>query len=185
MLGLMQEWPLLTNKIVDHAARQHGGREIVSRSVEGPIVRTTYRELRARALKVAARLRADGFQPGDRIATMAWNTARHLEAWYGINGMGGVYHTLNPRLFPEQIAWIMNHAQDACLFVDLTFLPLVEKIAPHVASLRKIIVLTDGAHLPANAPQGAVAYEDWLAEAVEDEGWLEMEENQASGMCYT
>ena len=129
MLGLMQEWPLLCHKILDNAARQHGGREVVSRSVEGPIVRTNYRDIRARALKVAQRLERDGFKLGDRIATLAWNTARHIEAWYGIMGMGAVYHTLNPRLFPEQIVWIMNHAEDQALFIDLTFLPMVEKIA--------------------------------------------------------
>src|SRR5689334_22534524 len=95
MLGLMQEWPLSCHKILDHAERQHGNREIVSRSVEGPIVRTSYREVRERALKLAQRLERDGFRKGDRIATLAWNTARHLEAWYGIMGMGGVYHTLN------------------------------------------------------------------------------------------
>src|SRR5690606_34223569 len=115
MLGLMQDWPLLCHKILDHAARQHGGREIVSRSVEGPIVRTTYGEVHLRARQVAQRLEREGYAVGDRIATMAWNTARHLEAWYGIMGMGGVYHTLNPRLFPEQIAWIMNHAEDKAL----------------------------------------------------------------------
>ena len=130
MLGLMQEWPLLCHKLLDHAARQHGSREIVSRSVEGPIVRTNYRDVRARALKVAQRLDRDGFKEGERIGTLAWNTARHIEAWYGIMGMGGVYHTLNPRLFPDQIAWIMNHAEDQALFVDLTFMPIVEKIAP-------------------------------------------------------
>ena len=112
MLGLMQDWPLLCHKLLDHAARQHGGRQIISRSVEGPVVRATYADLRQRALKVAQRLESDGYATGDRIATMAWNTGRHLEAWYGIMGMGGVYHTLNPRLFPEQIAWIMNHAED-------------------------------------------------------------------------
>ncbi len=112
MLGLMQEWPLLCHKILDNAARQHGRREIVSRSIEGPIVRTNYIEVRTRALKVAQRLERDGYRLGDRIATLAWNTARHIEAWYGIMGIGAVYHTLNPRLFPEQIAWIMNHAED-------------------------------------------------------------------------
>ena len=130
----MQEWPLLCHKILDNAARQHGNREIVSRSIEGPIVRTNYVEVRQRALKVAQRLERDGYKLGDRIATLAWNTARHIEAWYGIMGIGAVYHTLNPRLFPEQIAWIMNHAEDKLLFVDLTFLPIVEKSLPRVKS---------------------------------------------------
>ncbi|MBX3575959.1 MAG: fatty-acid--CoA ligase [Rhizobiaceae bacterium] len=185
MLGLMQEWPLLCHKIIDHAARQHGNREIVSRSVEGPIVRTTYRELRQRALKVAQMLERDGFVLGDRVATLAWNTARHVEAWFGIMGIGAVYHTLNPRLFPDQLAWIMNHAEDKAIFVDLTFVPLLEKIAPSVKSLKKVIVLTDAAHMPETSLPGAVAYEDWLAGADGDFAWRSFDENTAAGMCYT
>jgi fatty-acyl-CoA synthase len=185
MLGLMQEWPLLCHKILDNAARQHGRREIVSRSIEGPIVRTNYIEVRTRALKVAQRLERDGYRLGDRIATLAWNTARHIEAWYGIMGIGAVYHTLNPRLFPEQIAWIMNHAEDKLLFTDLTFLPLVEKIAGGVASLQKVVVLTDAAHMPATSLSNAVAYEEWLAEADGDFRWKSFDENTAAGMCYT
>ena len=185
MLGLMQEWPLLCHKIIDHAARQHPHREIVSRSIEGPIVRTNYAELRTRSLKVAQRLERDGYKVGDRIATLAWNSARHMEAWYGIMGRGAVYHTLNPRLFPEQLVWIMNHAQDQALFVDLTFVPLVEKIAPHVPSLKRIIVLTDAAHLPQTTLPNVVAYEEWLAEADGDYVWKAMDEHDAAGMCYT
>ncbi|WP_378943808.1 fatty-acid--CoA ligase [Mesorhizobium sp. ANAO-SY3R2] len=185
MQGLMQEWPLLCHKIMDHAARQHPHREVVSRSVEGPIVRTTYAELRLRSLKVAQRLERDGFRGGDRIATLAWNTARHMEAWYGIMGIGAVYHTLNPRLFPQQLVWIMNHAQDQALFVDLTFLPLVEKIAPSVPSLKRIIVLTDAAHLPQTSLPGVVAYEEWLTEADGDFVWKSLDEHAAAGMCYT
>ena len=185
MLGLMQDWPLLCHKLLDHAVRQHPGREIVSRSVEGPIVRTTYADIHARSLKVAQLLAREGYQAGDRIATLAWNTARHIEAWYGIMGMGGVYHTLNPRLFPEQIAWIMNHAEDRALFVDLTFLPLVEKILPQVPSVRKVIVLTDGAHLPQTTLANVVAYEDWLAQADGDYRWMSLAEDAACGMCYT
>ena len=134
---------------------------------------------------MAQRLSRDGYKRGDRIGTLAWNTARHLEAWYGIMGMGGVYHTLNPRLFPDQIAWIMNHAEDRCLFVDLTFMPLVEKIAPSVPSLEKVIVLTDAAHMPQTALPNVVAYEEWLAEADGDFAWVETDENEACGMCYT
>ena len=185
MLGLMQEWPLLCHKILDNAARQHGHREIVSRSIEGPIVRTNYAEVRTRALKVAQRLERDGYRLGDRIATLAWNTARHIEAWYGIMGIGAVYHTLNPRLFPEQIAWIMNHAEDKLLFTDLTFLPLVEKIAGSVKSLGKVVVFTDAAHMPASSLPNVVAYEDWLAEADGDFQWKSFDENTAAGMCYT
>ncbi len=185
MLGLMQQWPLLCHKIIDHAALQHGHREIVSRSVEGPIVRTTYADVRTRALRLAQRLERDGFRQGDRIATLAWNTARHIETWFGIMGMGGIYHTLNPRLFPDQIAWIMNHAEDRALFVDLTFVPIVEKIAANVPSLRKVIVLTDAAHMPQTSLPNAVAYEEWLNEADGDFHWREFDENTAAGMCYT
>lgn len=185
MLGLMQEWPLLCHKLIDGAAIQHGRREIVSRSLEGPIVRTTYAELRQRALKVAQCLERDGYGLGDRIATLAWNTARHLEAWYGIMGVGAIYHTLNPRLFPDQIVWIMNHAEDKAVFVDLTFLPLVEKIAGQVKSLDRVIVLTDRAHMPQTALPNAVPYEEWLAEADGDFRWKTFEEGTAAGMCYT
>ena len=185
MLGLMQEWPLSCHKILDHAERQHGNREIVSRSVEGPIVRTSYRELRERALKLAQRLERDGFREGDRIATLAWNTARHLEAWYGIMGMGGVYHTLNPRLFPDQIVWIMNHAEDQALFVDLTFMPIVEKYCGAVKSARRVIVLTDAEHMPETSLPHAVSYEEWLGEADGDYRWKALDEHAAAGMCYT
>ena len=156
MLGLMQDWPLTCSRILDQAARQHGRQEVVTRSIEGPIVTTTYADIHARARKVAQALTAEGIRPGDRVGTLAWNTARHLEAWYGIMGAGGVYHTLNPRLFPEQIAWIMNHAEDRMLFTDLTFLPIVEKIAGEVPSLRKVIVMTDAAHMPDTSLKNAV-----------------------------
>ena len=185
MLGLMQQWPLLCHKILDFAAIQHGNREIVTRSVEGPITRTTYDEIRARSLKVAQKLAREGFKESDRIATLAWNTARHIEAWYGTMGIGAVYHTLNPRLFPDQIAWIMNHAEDKALFVDLTFLPIIEKIAASVPSLKRIIVMTDGAHMPATGLPNAVAYEDWISDVDGDFAWKELDENAACGMCYT
>ncbi|MEX6506505.1 long-chain-fatty-acid--CoA ligase [Jiella sp. M17.18] len=185
MLGLMQDWPLLCTKLIDHAAIIHPDREIVSRSVEGPIHRTTYREARLRALKLAQRLEREGIRSGDRVATMAWNTWRHFECWYGIVGAAAIYHTLNPRLFPEQIAWIMNDAEDRILFTDLTFLPLVEAIAPKVPSLGKVIVLTDAAHMPATTLPDVVAYEDWLAEADGDFAWKVVDENTAAGMCYT
>ncbi|MBL8583998.1 MAG: long-chain-fatty-acid--CoA ligase [Rhizobiaceae bacterium] len=185
MLGLMQQWPLLCHKILDHAAVQHGHREVVSRSVEGPVVRTTWGEVHLRARRVAQALLRDGIREGDRVGTLAWNTARHVEAWYGIMGMGAVYHTLNPRLFPEQIAWIFNHAGDRLLFVDLTFLPLVEKLAPHLKTLEKVVILTDGAHMPQTGLPGAVAYEEWLAGCDGDFAWVTLDENAAAGMCYT
>ena len=171
MLGLMQDWPLLCHRIIDHAAIQHGDRAVVSRSVEGPIHTTNYAEIRARALKVAQRLDRDGIKLGDRVATLAWNTWRHLEAWYGILGIGAVYHTVNPRLFPEQIAWIVNHAEDRVLMTDLTFVPLLEKLADKLPTIERYVVLTDAAHMPATTLRNAVPYEEWIAEADGDFAW--------------
>jgi fatty-acyl-CoA synthase len=185
MLGLMQDWPLLCHRIIDHAAIQHGNREIVSRSVEGPLHRTTFREARLRALKVAQRLQREGIKEGDRVATVAWNTWRHLETWYGITGAGAVYHTINPRLFPEQIAYIMNHAEDRLAFVDLTFVPLFEKLQDKLPTVERYVVLTDAAHMPQTSLRNAVAYEDWIAEADGDFRWVSLDENAACGMCYT
>ncbi|HEY7458167.1 MAG TPA: AMP-binding protein, partial [Xanthobacteraceae bacterium] len=147
MLGLMQEWPLLCHKIIDHAAIHHPRRPIVTRSVEGPIVTTTYRDVRQRALRLAKRLDKDGIRLGDRVATLAWNTWRHLEAWYGIMGIGAIYHTLNPRLFPEQIAQIANHAEDRVMMTDLTFVPLLEKLADKLPTIERYVVFTDAAHM--------------------------------------
>jgi fatty-acyl-CoA synthase len=185
MLGLMQEWPLLCHRIIDHAAKFHGGRKVITRSVEGPIVETDYAEIRARALKVAQRLEKDGIRLGDRVATLAWNTWRHLEAWYGILGLGAIYHTVNPRLFPDQIVWIVNHAEDRVMMTDLTFVPLLEQIAERLPTIERYIVLTDAAHMPKTTLKNAVAYEDWIAEADGDFAWKSFEENTAAGMCYT
>ena len=185
MQGLMQDWPLLAHRIIDHVALNHGNREIVSRSVEGPIHRITYKEARHRALQVAQGLDRAGYALGDRIATLAWNTWRHWEIWYGVMGIGAIYHTLNPRLFPDQIAWIMNHAEDRLLFVDLTFMPIVEQIAGKVPSLEKIIVMTDAAHMPQSDLPDLICYEDWLAEQDGDFAWRSVDENTAAGMCYT
>ena len=185
MLGLMQDWPLLCHKVIDHAGLFHGKREVISRSVEGPIHRTDYATVRRRSLQLAKRLEKDGIKVGDRVGTLAWNTWRHLEAWYGIMGCGAVYHTLNPRLFPQQIAWIMNDAEDRFLFVDITFMPIVEKIAPLVPTLEKVIVLTDAAHMPQTSLPNVVPYEDWLAEVDDDYVWKDLDERAAAGMCYT
>ena len=185
MLGLMQDWPLLCHKVIDHAGLFHGKREVISRSVEGPIHRTDYATVRRRSLQLAKRLEKDGIKVGDRIGTLAWNTWRHLEAWYGIMGCGAVYHTLNPRLFPQQIAWIMNDAEDRFIFVDLTFMPIIEKIAPLVPTLEKVIVLTDAAHMPQTSLPNVVPYEDWLAEVDDDYVWKDLDERAAAGMCYT
>ena len=185
MLGLMQDWPLLLHCVIDHAANFHGERKIITRSVEGPIHTTNYREVRARALKVSHRLQRDGIKLGDRVATLAWNTWRHLETWYGITGIGAIYHTVNPRLFPEQICWIVNHAEDRMMFVDLTFLPILEKHAEGLKTIERYVILTDRAHMPQTNLKNAVAYEDWIDEVDGDFKWVEFDENTAAGMCYT
>ncbi len=185
MLGLMQEWPLLIHKIIDFAAIQHPKREVVTRLVEGPIHRTNYREVRARALRVAQLLARDGVKPGDRVATLAWNGHRHLETWYGITGVGAIYHTVNPRLFIEQIVWIMNHAEDRMAFIDLTFVPLLEAIADKLPTVERYVVLTDAQHMPATKLKNAVAYEDWIGEADGDFSWMQFDEHTAAGLCYT
>jgi fatty-acyl-CoA synthase len=185
MLGLMQDWQLLCHRVLDHAALNHGGRSVISRSVEGPLHTTTYAAVRARALRLAQRLERDGIRLGDRVATLAWNTWRHLEAWYGIMGIGAVYHTVNPRLFPDQISWIVNHAEDRMMMLDLTFVPLLEKLAAKLAPIQRYVVLTDAAHMPATALRNAVPYEEWIAEVDGDFSWKSFDENTAAGMCYT
>jgi fatty-acyl-CoA synthase len=185
MLGLMQDWQLLCHRVIDHAATHHANRMVVSRSVEGAIHATNYADLRARALKVAQRLERDGVRIGDRVATLAWNTWRHLEAWYGITGIGAIYHTVNPRLFAEQIVWVINHAEDRMVLADLTFVPLLEQLADKLPNIERYIVLTDAAHMPQTALRNAVAYETWIAEADGDFAWKSFDENTAAGMCYT
>ncbi|MBN9441034.1 long-chain-fatty-acid--CoA ligase [Bosea sp. (in: a-proteobacteria)] len=186
MLGLMQDWPLLLHRIIDHAAIQHGTREVVSRAVEdGTLRRRSYREIRSRALRVAKRLDREGIGLGDRVATLAWNSDRHLELWYGISGIGAITHTVNPRLFPEQIAGIVSHAEDRLMFLDLTFVPMIEAIQEKLPSVARYVVLTDAAHMPQTRLRGAVAYEDWLTEADDDFTWRAFDENTAAGLCYT
>src|SRR4051812_15812636 len=182
MLGLMQNWPLLCHRIIDHAACNHPQRRVITRSVEGPIHITDYASVRARALKVAQRLDRDGIRLGDRVATLAWNTWRHLEAWYGILGIGAIYHTVNPRLFPDQIAWIINHAEDRVMMTDLTFVPLLEKLADQLPSIERYVVLTDAAHMPKTTLTNAVAYEEWIGEVDGDFAWADFDENTAAGM---
>ena len=185
MLGLMQDYPLLTHTIIDHAALNHGEREQVSRSIEGPIRRTTLADIRTRALKVARALENEGVSLGDRIATMAWNTDRHIEVWFGIMGNGAICHTLNPRLFADQLDYIVNHAEDDIMFVDLTFIPLVEALQDRFSTVRKYIVLTDSEHMPDTSLPDAVAYEDWIGAVDDDFEWKSFDENTAAGLCYT
>ncbi|QQQ18701.1 long-chain-fatty-acid--CoA ligase [Brevundimonas vitis] len=185
MQGLMQDWPLTVDKILDHAKNWHPHREVVTRSVEGPIVRISYADLHARAKRVSSALQGWGVKTGDRIATLAWNTGRHMEVWYGIMGIGAVCHTLNPRLFPEQLAYIINHAEDRIIFVDMTFLPLLEAVLPHCPSVERVVVLTDEWHMPATKLPKAECYELVLAEASEDVTWGGFDEKTACGLCYT
>jgi fatty-acyl-CoA synthase len=185
MLGLMQDYPLLTHTILDHAGLNHGERELVTRSVEGPIRRCTLADLRIRSLKVARALEREGVKLGDRIATMAWNTERHMEAWFGTMGNGAICHTLNPRLFAEQLDYIVNHAEDDMMFVDLTFVPIVEALQDRFGTVRKYIVLTDAEHMPETSLRNAVAYEDWIAAVDDDFEWRSFDENTAAALCYT
>jgi acyl-CoA synthetase (AMP-forming)/AMP-acid ligase II len=185
MLGLMQDYPLLVHTILDHGALNHGEREMVTRSVEGPIRRTTLAAVRSRALKVAKALDREGVKPGNRIATMAWNTERHVEAWFGIMGGGAICHTLNPRLFAEQLDYIVNHAEDDIVFVDLTFVPILEALRDKFHTVRKYIVLTDAEHMPDTRLPNAVAFEDWIGAVDDDYQWKKFDENTAAALCYT
>ncbi|HEX3430313.1 MAG TPA: long-chain-fatty-acid--CoA ligase [Rhizomicrobium sp.] len=182
MQGLMQDWPLLVHKIIDHAALYHGAREVVTRSSEGPIHRTSYAELARRAKRVAHGLERLGVGSGDRVGTLGSNTWRHLEAWYGISGMGGVYHTLNPRLFADQLVYIANHAQDRVLFFDPQFAMLVNTVASRLETVEHYIVLAD--EVTPEFPR-AIAYGEFIAAADENFVWKELDENAACGLCYT
>jgi acyl-CoA synthetase (AMP-forming)/AMP-acid ligase II len=187
MLGLMQDFPLLVHRVLDHAARWHGETEIVSRSVEGPIHRTTYSEIngRARALASVAARRL-GVGQGTIVATMAWNTWRHLEIWYGIMGLGAVVHTLNPRLFADQLDYIINHAGDQWIFVDLSFVGLFEKLQDRLPRVKGFVVMTDAAHMPAATTlRNPVCYEELLAQGDAGFAWPQFDENTACGLCYT
>lgn len=185
MKGLMQDWPLLVPNILDHAGIYHAEREIVTRTVEGPIHRHTYADLHSRARKVAKALTRLGVKRGDRIATLAWNTHRHMEAWYGIMGAGAICHTINPRLFPEQIVYIANHAEDTYIFVDLTFVPILEGICKELKSVQGIIIMTDAGHMPQTALPNVHCFEELLRAEDDDFEWVKVEENDACGLCYT
>jgi fatty-acyl-CoA synthase len=185
MLGLMQDWPLLVHKILDHAATFHADREVVSANAEGVLERSNWGTVAKRAKRLAQALQNRGFTNGDRLATLAFNSARHVECWYGIAGMGAVYHTLNPRLFPDQIVWIANHAGDSALFFDPIFADLVAKIAPSLTGVRLFVALCDRDHLPAITIPNLIAYEDLIAEADGNFAWTEFDENTACGLCYT
>ncbi|TMG84655.1 MAG: long-chain fatty acid--CoA ligase, partial [Betaproteobacteria bacterium] len=159
----MMNQPLMISSLLRHADRNHGDTEIVSRTVEGPIHRYTYRAAHGRARRLARALARLGVQSGDRVGTLAWNGYRHFELYYAVSGMGAVIHTINPRLFPDQITFIVNHAEDCYCFFDLTFVPLVERLAPTCKSVKGWIAMTDRAHMPTIAIPNLLCYEELLA----------------------
>jgi fatty-acyl-CoA synthase len=185
MFGQMQDVPLLMNGILDHAMVNHSEREVVSRLVEGNIHRETYAELHLRARKLSQALQSLGMGEQDVIATLAWNTHRHIEAWYGITGIGGVYHTLNPRLFAEQLVYITNHAEDKMIFTDLTFVPVLEAIEAEIPNVKGIIIMTDAAHMPDTSLKNVHCYEDLIDSQSGDFNWVEVDERAPCGICYT
>ncbi|MBV9539541.1 MAG: long-chain-fatty-acid--CoA ligase [Acidisphaera sp.] len=189
MLGLMQDQPLLISSIIRHAARHHGGTEVVSRSESGALSRITYRALETRCRRLARALQALGIAPAERVGTLAWCTSRHLELYYAVAGMGSVLHTINPRLSEDDIAFIVNDAGDRVLFADLSFVKLLAGLAPRVAnSVFAVVMMTDREHMPDLAlPAGMrlLCYED-LIEAADDEfAWPALDERTAASLCYT
>jgi len=183
--GMMQQ-PLLVSMLLRHAERHHGAQEIVSRRVEGDLHRYTYRDLGQRSRQLANALAAFGLESGDRVATLAWNGYRHMELYYAVAGSGRVVHTLNPRLHPDQIVWIADHAEDRVLFFDLTFLPLVEAIAQRVGTVKAFVAITDRKHMPATTTiPGLLCYEDLIESQPEQFEWPTLDENTAATLCYT
>jgi fatty-acyl-CoA synthase len=185
MNGLMMSVPLSIPSLLRHAALNHGDTEIVSRRCEGDIHRYNYREAHSRAKKLANALERLDVRRGDRVATLAWNGYRHFELYYAVSGMGAVIHTVNPRLFPEQIAYIVNHAEDRYVFFDLTFAPLVEKLAPACRGVKGWVAMTDRAHMPKIAVDELLCYEELVEDQRDDYEWPELDEDTAAGLCYT
>ncbi len=186
MLGMMMHAPLLVSSILRHAATYHGSTEIVSKTVEGPVHRYTYAALSRRSQKLANALANLGLRQGDRVGTLAWNGYRHLELYYGVAGSGLVCHTINPRLFREQISYIIEHAADSVLFADLTFLPILEGLAGQLAGMKAVVILTDEAHMPTSEIlPNLVCYERLIENEADVFDWPVFDENTASGLCYT
>jgi len=184
--GLMMQMPLAISSLIRHADRHHGDTEIVSRRVEGDIHRYTYRDLHRRARQMANALKGLDVKLSDRVATLAWNGYRHMELYFAVSGSGSVLHTINPRLHPEQIAWIANHAEDSYLFFDLTFLPIVEAIAAHCRTIKGYVAMIDRAKMPAQSKvPNLICYEDLIDSHSDRYDWPEFDENLASSMCYT
>jgi fatty-acyl-CoA synthase len=185
MHGLMMSMPLAISSLLRHADLNHGDTEIVSRTCEGGIHRYTYRESHARARRLANALARLGVGAGERIGTLAWNGYRHFELYFAVSGIGAVIHTVNPRLFPEQIAYIVGHAEDQYVFFDLTFAPLVEKLAASCKGVKGWVAMTDRAHMPRLGIPNLLCYEELLAAESDDYEWPTLDENTAAGLCYT
>ena len=186
MLGQMQNHPLLISSVIDFAARHQGDTEVVSRRVEGDIHRYTWADVQRRAKQVAKALDALGVKVGERVGTLAWNGYRHLELYFGVSGSGRVLHTVNPRLLPEQLAWIVNHAEDQVLCFDTTFLPIVQGIHAHCKTVKRWIALCDEDKLPKDTGiPNLISYEAWIGQQSPDYTWPVFDENTASSMCYT
>jgi len=181
MQGLMMDMPLLVSGLIKHADRFHGATEIVSKTIEGTIHRYGWRDVHRRAKRVANALKRLGVGMQDRVGTLAWNNYRHLEVYYGVAGSGAVIHTINPRLFPDQITYIANHAEDKVIFFDTTFAPLVEKLAPQLKTVKHWVAMTDKAH----TPKGALCYDELIDAESEDYEWPTFDENTAVCLCYT
>ncbi|MDP1894978.1 MAG: 3-(methylthio)propionyl-CoA ligase [Hydrogenophaga sp.] len=186
MLGQMQSQPLLISSLITHAERHHASTEIVSRRVEGDIHRSNWGQIARRARQVANALDSLHLAFGDRVATLAWNGYRHLELYFGVSGTGRVLHTLNPRLHPEQLAWIINHADDRAICFDMTFLPLVQAVAAKCPRVKHWVALCDADKLPAESGlPGLLSYEAWMGTQTDSYLWPDLDENSASSMCYT
>ena len=181
MKGLMQPFTMNLAHVLEHAARFHGHREIVSSTVEGGIHRYSYAQALGRTKKFANALRKLGVEAGDRVGTLAWNGYRHFEAWYAISGQGAVTHTINPRLFPDQISYIINHAANRFVVLDTTFVPLVEGIQDQLTSVEGFIILTDRAHMPETSLANAHCYEDLISDEPEEFEWSELDEEIKEG----
>ncbi|MDR3463106.1 MAG: long-chain-fatty-acid--CoA ligase [Beijerinckiaceae bacterium] len=186
MRSTMMDVPLLVSSVLRHAAQYHGETEVVSRTVEGPIHRTTYAETWRRTQRLANALAGRGLHIGDRVGTLAWNGYRHLEIYYAAAGAGYVCHTVNPRLFPEQIVFIINHAADKVLFIEPSFVDLLQTISDKLTTVEAVVVMTDAAHMPVSwTLSGLLCYEALLAEQPEQFEWPVLDENEAAGLCYT
>ena len=186
MNGQMMQQSLLISSLLVHAERHHGEQQVVSRRVEGDMHRYSYTALARRSRQMASALAERGVQFGERVATLAWNGYRHMELYYAVSGSGAVLHTLNPRLHPDQVVWIADHAEDQVLFFDLTFLPLVEAIAGRVKTIKAFVAMTDRAHMPAASKiPNLLCYEELIEAASPDFAWPSFDENTASSLCYT